>query len=432
MENTSQKIRNVVIIDGSRTPFLRSGTDYQDMMAYELGAASIKGLLHKTAIKANLIDHVIMGTVIHNIRTPNVARESALIAGLSPLTPAHTVSQACISANVAISQAVDMISLGHADIIIAGGTDSVSDIPIAFHKKMRKKLFNARKIKNFGDTLKFVTRLRFSDFKPDIPDITEFTTGLSMGQDADLLAARLGISRAEQDEYAVRSHLLAAKAAEKGILANEISAIETLPKYKIVSEDNTYRADSSIEKLAKLRPVFDKRNGTLTAANSSFLTDGAGVVLLMEEERAKELGYLPKARIKSYTFVGRDPKHELLLGPAYAIPKVLDLAGLSLNDIDVFEIHEAFAAQILAVLKSLNSEKFGKENLGLNSKFGEIPMDKLNTVGGSLSLGHPFGATGARLLTTATNRLIKEDKQFAVLAACAAGGHGHAMVIKRV
>ncbi len=432
MEDNSQKIRNVVLIDGSRTPFLRSGTDYEDMMAYQLGAAAIKGLLHKTAIKANLIDQVIMGTVIHNIRTPNVARESALIAGLSPLTPAHTVSQACISANVAISQAVDMIRLGHADIAIAGGTDSVSDIPIAFHKKMRKKLFNARKIKSFGDTLKFVSSLRFSDFKPDIPDITEFTTGLSMGQDADLLAARLNISRTEQDEYAVRSHQLAAKAAQEGFLAKEISAVETPPKYKMVTEDNTYRADSSVEKLAKLRPAFDKRNGTLTAANSSFLTDGAATVLLMEEEKAKALGYQPKARIKAYTFVGRDPKQELLLGPAYAIPKVLSLAGLSLNDISVFEIHEAFAAQVLAVLKSLNSEKFGKENLGLNSKFGEIPMNKLNTTGGSLSLGHPFGATGARLLTTAANRLVAENQQFAVLAACAAGGHGHAMVIERI
>ncbi|MEN8119852.1 MAG: thiolase family protein [Bacteroidota bacterium] len=432
MENNSQKIRNVVIIDGSRTPFLRSGTDYQDMMAYELGAAAIKGLIHKTALKTNLIDQVIMGTVIHNIRTPNVARESALIAGLSPLTPAHTVSQACISANVAISQAADMIRLGHYDIAVAGGTDSVSDIPIAFHKKMRKKLFNARKIKNFGDTLKFVSSLRFSDFKPDIPDITEFTTGLSMGQDADLLAARLDISRAEQDEYAVRSHKLAAEAAQSGFFTNEISAVETTPKYKMVSEDNTYRADSSVEKLAKLRPAFDKRNGTLTAANSSFLTDGAGAVLLMEENKAKELGYKAKARIKAYTFVGRDPKNELLLGPAYAIPKVLKMSGLTLNDIGVFEIHEAFAAQVLAVLKSLNSDKFGRDNLGLNTKFGEIPMDKLNTLGGSLSLGHPFGATGSRLVTTAANRLINENQQFAVLAACAAGGHGHAMVIERV
>ena len=430
--NTVQKIRNVVIIDGTRTPFLRSGTDYQDMMAYELGASAIKSLVHKTALKTDLIDQVIMGTVIHNIRTPNVARESALIAGLSPFTPAHTVSQACISANVAISQVADMIRLGSIDIAIAGGTDSVSDIPIAFHKKMRKKLFNARKIKSFGDTLKFVSSLRFSDFKPDVPDITEFTTGLSMGQDADLLAARLGISRAEQDEYAVRSHHLAAKAAQEGFLAKEISPIESMPKYKTVNEDNTYRADSSIEKLAKLRPAFDKRNGTLTAANSSFLTDGASAVLLMEEEKAKELGYQPKARIKAYTFVGRDPKAELLLGPAYAIPKVLAMAGLSLSDIGVFEIHEAFAAQVLAIVKSLNSEKFGKENLGLNTKFGEIPMDKMNTMGGSLSLGHPFGATGGRLLTTAANRLVREDQQFALLAACAAGGHGHAMLIERI
>lgn len=430
--NTVQKIRNVVIIDGTRTPFLRSGTDYQDMMAYELGASAIKSLVHKTALKAELIDQVIMGTVIHNIRTPNVARESALIAGLSPFTPAHTVSQACISANVAISQIADMIKLGSIDVAIAGGTDSVSDIPIAFRKKMRKKLFNARKIKNFGDSLKFVTSLRFSDFKPDIPDITEFTTGLSMGQDADLLAARLGISRTEQDEYAVRSHHLAAKAAQDGLLAKEISAIETSPKFKTISKDNTYRADSSVEKLAKLRPAFDKRNGTLTAANSSFLTDGASAVLLMEEDKANELAYKAKARIKAYTFVGRDPKTELLLGPAYAIPKVLKMAGLSLSDIGVFEIHEAFAAQVLAIVKSLDSDKFGRGRLGLSGKFGEIPMDKLNLLGGSLSLGHPFGATGGRLLTTAANRLIAEDKQFAVLAACAAGGHGHAMVIERV
>ncbi len=431
MDNLS-KIHNVVLIDGIRTPFLRSGTDYADMMSYQLGASAIKSLLHKTAIKHNMIDYVIMGTVIHNISTPNVAREAMLTAGVSPETPAHTVSQACISANVAIAQAVDMIRLGNIEVAIAGGTDSVSDIPIMFRKKMRKKLFNARKIKNFGDTLKFLTSLRFADFKPEIPDITEFTTGLSMGQDAELLAARMNISRKEQDEYAVRSHKFASRAAEAGILDAEIAAVETLPEYKIVDKDNTYRADSTVEKLAKLRPAFDKKNGTLTAANSSFLTDGASAVLLMSEEKAEKLGFKPKARILSYTFVGRDPKTELLLGPAYAIPKVLKMAGMDLKDIDVFEIHEAFAAQILAVLKALNSDKFGKENLGLSGKFGEIPMDKLNILGGSLSLGHPFGATGGRLITTAANRLINENKQFALIAACAAGGHGHAMLIERI
>ncbi|MBN1251420.1 MAG: acetyl-CoA C-acyltransferase [Bacteroidales bacterium] len=425
-------IKNVVIIDGTRTPFLRSGTDYQDMMSYELGAAAIKALVHKTAIDKKLVEQVIMGTVIHNIRTPNVARESMIIAGLLPTTPAHTVSQACISANVAISQVADMIRLGTIEVAIAGGTDSVSDIPIAFNKKMRKKLFNSRKIKSPIDSLKFLASLRFSDFKPDVPDITEFTTGLSMGQDADILAARLNISRREQDEYAVRSHQFAFQASENELLAKEITSIETKPKNKVISKDNTYRSDSSIEKLSKLKPAFDKKYGTITAANSSFLTDGASAVLLMEEEKARQFGYKAKARIKAYTFVGRNPKNELLLGPAYAIPKVLKLAGLKLEDIGVFEIHEAFAAQTLAILKLLNSDKFGKENLGLSGKLGEIPMDKLNLLGGSLSLGHPFGATGGRLLTTAANRLILEDKQFAVLAACAAGGHGHAMVIERI
>ena len=430
--NNPENLNNVVLIDGVRIPFLRSGTDYQDMMSYQLGASAIKSLVHKTAVKVRLIEHVIMGTVIHNINTPNVARESMLIAGLSPETPAHTVSQACISANVAIAQATDMIRLGNIEIAIAGGTDSVSDIPIMFRKKMRKKLFNARKIKTFGDTLKFLASLRFADFKPEVPDITEFTTGLSMGQDAELLAARMNISRKEQDEYAVRSHRLAYKAAESGILDMEIAPIETLPDYKIVSKDNTYRGDSTIEKLAKLKPAFDKKNGTLTAANSSFLTDGAAAVLLMSEKKAHKLGFKPKARIKTYTFIGRNPKTELLLGPAYAIPKVLKQAGLSLKDIGVFEIHEAFAAQILAVLKALNSDKFGKENLGLDGKFGEIPIDKLNVLGGSLALGHPFGATGARLMTTAANRLINENQQFALIAACAAGGHGHAMILERV
>ena len=429
--NNLSNLNNVVLIDGIRTPFLRSGTDYQDMMSYQLGASAIKSLVHKTGINLKLIEQVIMGTVIHNIRTPNVARESMLIAGLLPETPAHTVSQACISANVAIAQAADMIRLGNIDVAIAGGTDSVSDIPIMFRKKMRKKLFNARKIKNFGDTLKFLAGLRFADFKPEIPDITEFTTGLSMGQDAELLAARMNISRKDQDEYAVRSHQLAAKAAEAGILDAEIAPVESLPGYKIIRKDNTYRADSTVEKLAKLRPAFDKKYGTLTAANSSFLTDGAAAVLLMSETKAKQLSLRAKTKIKAYTFVGRDPKSELLLGPAYAIPKVLKTAGLDLKDIGVFEIHEAFAAQILAVLKALNSDKFGKENLGLSGKFGEIPMDKLNILGGSLSLGHPFGATGARLMTTASNRLINENQQFALIAACAAGGHGHAMILER-
>jgi acetyl-CoA acyltransferase len=371
-----------------------------------------------------------MGTTIHNVRTSNVAREAALVAGIPGKAPANTVTLACISANLAITHGIEAIQTGQAEVVIAGGTDSVSDIPIMFPKKMRKKLFAAQKLKSPGEFLKFITSLRFSDFKPEIPDITEYTTGLTMGQDCDILAARMQVTREEQDEFALRSHHLAAEAIEKGELDKEVVPVEIPPKFKKIEKDNGPRGDSSLEKLNKLRPAFDKKNGTLTAANSSFLTDGAAVVLIMTEEKARELGMKPKARIVNYTFTGQDPKQELLLGPAYATPKVLSKSGLSLADIDVFEYHEAFAGQLLANIKALDSDEFAREHLELDQKVGRIPLEKLNTRGGSLSLGHPFGATGARLVTTAMNRLIDENKKYALIAACAGGAHGHGMIIQ--
>ncbi|MEQ9423249.1 MAG: acetyl-CoA C-acyltransferase [Cyclobacteriaceae bacterium] len=423
---------NVLFIEGTRIPFLRSGTDYQDLMAYQLGAMAIGGLLTKAAVDANIVDRVIMGTVVHNVKTANVARECGLTAGIPNTAPALTVSQACISANAAICHGADLIRTGQADVVIAGGTESVSDIPIAFRKQMRKKLFNAQKIKGIGDMLKFVLSLRPADFKPDVPSISEFTTGRTMGQDCDLMAARYGVSREEQDQFAERSHQLAAQAQLDKIFADEITKAEFPPKFKAINQDNTIREDTTAEKLAKLRPAFDRKHGTLTAGNSSFLTDGAAVVLLMSEAKAKELGLQGKARIKDYVFTGQDPDEELLLGPAYATYKILKQNGLEIKDFNVFEYHEAFAAQILTNLKCIDSDKFAKEKIGASSKLGEIPIDKFNIHGGSLSLGHPFGATGARLLTTAANRLIREDGQLAILAACAAGAHGHAMVLERV
>ncbi len=422
----------VVMIEGTRTPFLKSGTGYFDLMSYQLGAMAISGLVTRAGIKPDMVDQVIMGTVVHNITTPNVARECALTGGIPFTTPAHTVSQACISANAAISHGVDLIRTGQAEVIIAGGTDSVSDIPIPFRKEMRKKLFAARSIKTFGDTLKFLLSLRPADFKPVVPAIAEFTTGRTMGQDCDLMAARYGITRQAQDEFAVRSHKLAAEAAEKGILDEEITPASFPPHFKAIQQDNTYRGDSTVEKLAKLRPAFDKRNGTLTAANSSFLTDGAAVVLLMSEDKARELGLTPKVAVRNYTFTGQDPEEELLLGPAYATYRLLQKENLQLQDIDVFEYHEAFAAQILTNLKCLDSDQFAKEKIGVSKKMGEIPLDKFNIHGGSLSLGHPFGATGARLMTTAANRLIREQGNLALIAACAAGAHGHAMLLERI
>ncbi len=423
--------KRIAVIEGCRTPFLRSGTDYMDLLSYQLGQFAIKGLLNKTGLDPKEVGYVVMGTVISNVKTGNVARESAITAGLPNNAPCHTVTMACISANQAITSGMHAIQSGLAEVVIAGGTDTCSDAPILFNKKMRKKLFMAQKLKGFGDTMKFIFSLRPADFVPDAPAVAEFLTGRTMGLDCDILAGRYNVGRREQDEFAVRSHQLAAKADAEGLLANEMTTVEAAPKFKRIAKDNGFRADTTLDKVSKLKPAFVKDGGTVTAANASFLTDGAAVVLLMTEEKAQQLNLKPKAYIHSYTYVGCDLEQELLLGPTYAISKLLKQTGLGINDIDVFEFHEAFAGQILANLKCLASDDFAKEKLGRDKAVGTVPMDKLNLWGGSLSLGHPFGATGARLVTTASNRLIKESGKYALLAACAAGAHGHAMILEK-
>tara|TARA_A100001015_G_scaffold319784_1_gene443858 strand:+ start:3439 stop:4650 length:1212 start_codon:yes stop_codon:yes gene_type:complete len=400
-------------------------------MAYDLGRMAIAGLLARNNVDPATIDRVIMGTVIQEVRTSNIARESALGAGIPNTVPAHTVSMACISSNMAITSGMDLIRSGQAKIVLAGGTETMSDIPVRFKKKFRQKVLDARKYKSPLDFLKFFKGLGIKDFLPELPAIAEFSTGEVMGESADRMAARFGVSRADQDEYAMRSHHLAAKATEEGLLDEELLPASIPPKFKVVQHDNGFRADTSMEKLGKLRPAFIKPHGTVTAGNSSFLTDGASASLIMEEQTALKLGLTPKAYLREYTYVSQDPGEELLLGPAYATPKVLDAMNLSLDDIDVFEIHEAFAGQVLAVLNALDSEDFARNSLGRDAKVGQIPLDKTNTYGGSLSLGHPFGATGVRLLTTAANRLIREDGKYALVTACAAGGQGHAIVLER-
>lgn len=424
--------KQTVFIDGTRTPFLKSGTDYMDLMSYQLGAYAVRGLLQKTGLSADLPDAVIMGTTISNVKTGNVARESAIQGGISDKAPCHTITMACISANKAITDGMDMISLGKAKVIVAGGTDCVSDSPIMFKKKMRKKLFNARKIKTTGEGLKFLTTLRPSDFVPERPSVSEFLTGKTMGQDCDQLAAKFAISREDQDAFALRSHQLSMKATNEGLLANEITKVEIPPKFHQVEKDNGIRGEASIEDLKRLRPAFVKPHGTVTAANASFLTDGATASLYMERDFARAEGFNAKALIQDYVFTAQSPYDELLLGPAYSISKILQQNNLKLSDIDVFEIHEAFAGQVLANLAALSSEKFNNEQLNRTDVVGDIPMDKLNLWGGSLSLGHPFGATGSRLITTAVNRLHKENGELALVAACAAGGHGNATLIKRI
>ncbi len=431
MENTPAAGFTAVIVDGVRIPFQRSGTGYHNLSSYDLGRMVLEGLIVRSEIEPDQIDRVIMGNVIQDVNTSNVARESALGAGIPNSVPAFTVSMACISSNQAVTSAVDLIRTGQAKIVVAGGTETMSDIPIRLRKNLRQKLLEARKYKSPKDWLSFFKGVSPYDLLPEVPSISEYSTGETMGESCDRMAARFGVSREEQDAFALRSHQLAFKASYDGLLEDELIPAVVPPDFDTVVRDNVFREDTSMEKLSKLSPAFIKPHGTVTAGNSSAFTDGASASVIMEEKTARDLGLTPKAYLRSYTYVSQDPCEELLLGPAYAIPKVLDNMGISLNDIDIFELHEAFAGQVLTVLKALNSDTFARANLNRSKKTGEIPLEKLNTWGGSLSLGHPFGATGTRLVTTAANRLHKEDGTLALISACAAGGQGHAMILER-
>jgi len=431
MAASSSNGRAVVLVDGCRLPFQRSGTGYTDLTAYDMGRMVLKGLLNRTGLDPAEVERVVMGCVIQDVETSNVAREASLAAGIPNHVPAFTVTMACISSNQAVTSGADLIRGGIADVVIAGGTETLSDPPIRVKRSVRKRLFKAQKAKSPADYLQLLRGLSPSDVLPEAPSIAEFSTGEVMGESADKLAAMFGVSREEQDEYALLTHKRAAAAQEDGRLARELVPASPPPSFDLITEDNTVRGDSTRDKLASLAPVFVKPFGTVTAGNSSPLTDGASATLLMSAERAEAEGHTPRAYLRDYTYVAQDPGAELLLGPAYAIPQLLDAAGLTLDDIDVFELHEAFAGQVLAVLAALASDDFATQSLNRTSAVGALPMDKLNLRGGSVSLGHPFGATGARLVTTAANRLHEEDGHWALVAACAAGGQGHALLVER-
>ena len=423
--------KSIVLVDGARTPFLRSGTDFSNQLSYDLAREVTKGVLVRNGLDGSELDAVVMGSVVQNTSTSNVARDGALGAGVPNSVPAHTVTMACISSSKAIAEGINALQLGHADVVLAGGVEVLSDVPVGFKKGVREKFFESRKYKNPLEYRKFLQGVSPSDLLPVAPAIAEFSTGEVMGESADKLAAAFGVTREAQDEYALRSNMLAAKATEEGKLEGSILPTAVPPKFKPLDQDNTFRADSTLEKLAKLKPVFVKPFGTVTAGNSSPLTDGAAATLLMSEVKAKADGYAPKAILRDYIFVAQDPTEELLLGPAYATPKLLERNGLEYADLDVIEIHEAFAGQVLAVLAALESDEFAKENLGRSKRVASVDMDKINTWGGSISLGHPFGATGARLVMQAAARLHAEDGRLALVTACAAGGLGHAMLIER-
>uniref|UniRef100_A0A069DUD0 acetyl-CoA C-acyltransferase n=1 Tax=Panstrongylus megistus TaxID=65343 RepID=A0A069DUD0_9HEMI len=421
--------KNIVFVDGVRSPFLMSGTDYAKLMPHELARHALMSLMKKTGLPKELVEYIIYGTVIQEVKTSNIAREAALAAGFSDKTPAHTVTMACISSNQGITTGMGLIAAGAYEIIVAGGVESMSDVPIRHSRKMRSLMLRANKAKTPLQKLQLLASIRPDFFIPELPAVAEFTSGETMGHSADRLAAAFKVSRQEQDQYALRSHTLANDAHNKGYLT-DIVPFKVPNSDKVVEKDNGVRL-STPEKIAQLKPAFIKPHGTVTAANASFLTDGASACLVMPEQKAKELGLKPKAYLRDFVYVSQDPVDQLLLGPAYAAPKVLERAGLTLNDIDVWEFHEAFAGQILANLKAMDSDWFAQTYMGRSSKVGAPPLDKFNNWGGSLSIGHPFAATGVRLALHTANRLIREDGQFGLIAACAAGGQAVGMILER-
>ncbi|CAM9403478.1 unnamed protein product [Ectocarpus fasciculatus] len=423
----SSKARNVVLVDGCRIPFTLAGTFYKDYMAVDLARFALKGIVNKTAIDPKMLDYIFMGSVIMETKTSNIAREAAMGAGIPFSVPASTVTMACISANHAITSACEKIQSGQADMILAGGAETFSDVPIRYSPAIRQRLLQANKKMKGGimALLPLLKGLKLKDLAPEAPAIANFTTGEVMGHSSDRLAAKFGVSREDQDKLCVASHQNAARAHAEGLYKDEI-----IPVDGNITE-NGIKGDSTYEKVSKLKPAFVKPHGTHTAANSSFLTDGASACLVMSEEKALELGLKPKAYIRDWVYSGVDPFEELLLGPTYATEKVLRKTGLKLSDIGVVEFHEAFAGQVLANIAAMGSDKFAKESLEGGQAVGQMDFSKMNTCGGSLSLGHPFGATGVRLATTAANRLIRENQRYALLTACADGGLAHACILER-
>jgi acetyl-CoA acyltransferase len=414
-----------------RTPFAKAGTAFKSISAIDLGKLCVAELLQRTNLDGKEVQALVFGTVIPSVVAPNIAREVSLLPLLPKGVQAYTVSRACASANQAITDAADQIALGHIDVAIAGGSESLSNIPIMHAQGFADALVLASKAKSFPARLKALSRIRPKDLVPITPAIAEPSTGETMGQSAEKMAKLNAIAREEQDHFALRSHRLAAAGTADGRLTAEIMPVYVPPRFEsVLTSDNGIREDTSYEQLAALKPVFDRKYGSVTAGNSSPLTDGGACVLLMSEEKARALGYPPLGIIRSYAYAALDPGEQLLQAPVLAAPVALKRAGLTLKDIDLVEMHEAFAAQVLSNLKGFES-KWWAERAGFSQPVGEVDRAKLNVMGGSIAIGHPFGATGARITTTLLNELRRRGGQFGLMTVCAAGGMGFAMVVER-
>ncbi|MGF1765916.1 acetyl-CoA C-acyltransferase FadI [Enterovibrio makurazakiensis] len=427
---TTRQGERIAVVAGLRTPFARQSTAYADVPAVDLGKMVVSEMLNRTAIDPKLIDQLVFGQVVQMPEAPNIAREIVLGTGMNIHTDAYSVSRACATSFQSVVNVTESIMSGTVDIGIAGGADSSSVLPIGVSKKMAATLLALSKAKTLSKRLKLLSKLSLKDLAPVPPAVAEYSTGLSMGQTAEQMAKSHQISRADQDALAHRSHSLAAKAWADGLVRDEVMTAFPEPYRAWIDKDNNIREDSSVETYAKLRPAFDRKHGSVTAANSTPLTDGAAAVMLMREGRAKELGLVPLGYIRSYAFAAIQVEHDMLMGPSYATPMALDRAGITLADLTLIDMHEAFAAQALANVKMFGSKSFAQQKLGRDQAIGEIDMDKFNVLGGSLAFGHPFAATGARMITQTLNELRRRGGGLALNTACAAGGLGAAMILE--
>ncbi len=424
--------RRVAIVGGLRTPFAKSGTELSKVDTLQLAQAVVTELLVRSGLDGGQIDRVVYGSVVQDVAAPNIAREIVLSCDMPQTVDAFSLTRACATSTQTFVDGAQSILLGETDIVVTGGADSLSRPPVMFSDEFVQVMMKAQAGKDPVAKLRSLSKLRPRDLAPNPPAIAERSTGETMGDGAEKMARLNGITREDQDLFAFRSHQKAVEAWEKGVYDEEVMSFPLPPRFdKTVERDTIPRADTSLDKLASLKPVFDRRYGTVTAGNSSPLTDGASALLLMEDKTAQRLGFEPLAYMRSYAFTAVDPAWQLLIGPAFATPMALDRAQLQFSEIDIFDIHEAFAAQVLSVVRALGSDRFARDHLGRDKAVGDIPDEKLNLHGGSISIGHPFAATGARQILTMAHELARRDRGRGLITQCAAGGLGAALVLER-
>jgi len=426
MAKDQSSIRKVAVIGGVRLPFCRAGTNYSEVSNLELLVASLSALVERYQLKGKKVDEVALGTVFFHPSTWNMAREAVLQSGLSPESPGLGIQRACATSLDAAIDVANKIALGKIEVAIAGGTESISNVSVFYQQRLARRIMTTAQAKDWKTRMGAWKGIKLAELKPASPATVEYTTKKSMGQHCELMAQQWEITREDEDELSLKSH-------QNGIMGYETGFYQDLVvPFQGVKRDNNLRADTSLDKLAKLKPVFDRSNrGTLTAGNSSPLTDGAGCVLLASEAWAKANGQEVLAYLSDYQSAAVDIQKEgLLMAPAYAVPPLLERNGLKLQDFDFYEVHEAFAAQVLCTLKAWESDEFCRR-AGQKQALGVIDRSKLNVRGGSVALGHPFGATGARLISTAAKLLKEKGTGRSLLSICTGGGMGTAAILER-